>query len=152
MKKMSCVLLWGFLVLLQGAVVSTPAAVIRELEDRDGLLAFTLETPEHPVRVRITPEKFSIRAGERYWVELYDLPSYEITAWENGCLELNVPAVNYLQVMISPTAGSLLDGLNTRKWEYFRGTHHFPHGKTGRETNRFPKRCAGCVETLLRNS
>lgn len=48
MKKMSCVLLWGFLVLLQGAVVSTPAAVIRELEDRDGLLAFTLETPEHP--------------------------------------------------------------------------------------------------------
>ena len=62
MKKMSCVLLWGFLVLLQGAVVSTPAAVIRELEDRDGLLAFTLETPEHPVRVRITHEKFSIRA------------------------------------------------------------------------------------------
>lgn len=136
MKKMSCVLLWGFLVLLQGAVVSTPAAVIRELEDRDGLLAFTLETPEHPVRVRITPEKFSIRAGERYWVELYDLPSYEITAWENGCLELNVPAVNYLQVMISPTAGSLLDGLNTRKWEYFRGTHHFPTRKnwTGNES------------------
>jgi len=106
----------------------------RLLCDTPEMFAMVLESSQSPVKVTLRPAKFPIKAGVKYWVENYFVDPVEVLAQSDGVLELDYPAVNYNQLMISPTQGNLLKnpsfelvkGNFPQGWEINSTTEHLP--------------------------
>lgn len=92
-------------LLLNGAVVEslTPNGFATPFQirmDRPKRFEFRIDTPARAVKVRVTPKKFSIVKGKKYYIEpTIDRP-FEVTAEKNGELILNFSHVPYQYVGI----------------------------------------------------
>ena len=115
MKKAVCCLLSAVAFALCGAVVEsvTPngfASPFQIRKDLPGRFEFRIDTPVNAVKVRITPRKFSVVKGKKYYVEpTVDRP-FEVTAVKNGELLLEFSDAPYQYVGIWPAPADLLAG------------------------------------------
>lgn len=115
MKKTAFCLLLALFSSLSGAVVEsvTPngfASPFQIRKDLPGRFEFRIDTPVNAVKVRITPRKFSVIKGRKYYVEpTVDRP-FEVTAAKNGELLLDFSNAPYQYVGIWPAPADLLAG------------------------------------------
>ena len=77
-----------------------PFQIWKDSKDR---FEFRIDTPVKAVKVKISPKKFVIKKGQKYYIEPTMDDPFEVEAKENGQLTLNFSNAHYQYVGIWPT-------------------------------------------------
>ena len=99
------------LFLFTGVFFATLAgAEISIVRDTPEYYNFTVESPDRPVRLTLTPKNFPLEAGKNYWVTSSYQYAECVAAAKNGELDIAFPPVLRTAVTVAPFSGNLLPG------------------------------------------